>query len=111
MELLEDLQHRLGLTYLFIAHDLSMVKHISDRVAVMYAGKIVELAESEELYSNPQHPYTKSLLSAIPIPDPKIESKKKRTLMEEQIEEDKYQLLQSELIEVSKGHWVAIPTN
>ncbi|WP_338653672.1 ABC transporter ATP-binding protein [Sporosarcina psychrophila] len=111
VELLEDLQHRLGLTYLFIAHDLSMVKHISDRVAVMYAGKIVELAESEELYSNPQHPYTKSLLSAIPIPDPKIESKKKRTLMEDQIEEDKYQLLQSELIEVSKGHWVAIPIN
>ncbi|MEK4405084.1 ABC transporter ATP-binding protein [Sporosarcina sp. FSL K6-6792] len=111
VELLEDLQHRLGLTYLFIAHDLSMVKHISDRVAVMYAGKIVELAESEELYSNPQHPYTKSLLSAIPIPDPKIESKKKRTLMEDQIEEDKYQLLQSELIEISKGHWVAIPIN
>jgi len=111
VELLEDLQHRLGLTYLFIAHDLSMVKHISDRVAVMYAGKIVELAESEELYSNPLHPYTKSLLSAIPIPDPKIESKKKRTLMEDQIEEDKYQLLQSELIEVSNGHWVAIPTN
>lgn len=111
VELLQDLQHRLGLTYLFIAHDLSMVKHISDRVAVMYAGKIVELAESEELYSNPQHPYTKSLLSAIPIPDPKIESKKKRTLMEDQIEEDKYQLLQSELIEVSKGHWVAIPIN
>lgn len=110
VELLEDLQHRLGLTYLFIAHDLSMVKHISDRVAVMYAGKIVELAESEELYSNPQHPYTKSLLAAIPIPDPKIESKKSRILMEEQTEEDKYQLLQSEFVEVSQGHWVAIPT-
>lgn len=107
--LLEDLQHRLGLTYLFIAHDLSMVKHISDRVAVMYAGKIVELAESEELYSNPQHDYTKSLLSAIPIPDPKIEAKKKRTLMEEQTDEDKYQLQQSELVEISKGHWVAMP--
>ncbi|MEH7009695.1 ABC transporter ATP-binding protein [Neobacillus niacini] len=107
--LLEDLQHRLGLTYLFIAHDLSMVKHISDRVAVMYAGKIVELAESEELYSNPQHEYTKSLLSAIPIPDPKIEAKKKRTLMEEQTDEDKYQLQQSELVEINKGHWVAMP--
>ncbi|MEH7252220.1 ABC transporter ATP-binding protein [Neobacillus niacini] len=107
--LLEDLQHRLGLTYLFIAHDLSMVKHISDRVAVMYAGKIVELAESEELYSNPQHAYTKSLLSAIPIPDPKIEAKKKRTLMEEQTDEDKYHLQQSELVEISKGHWVAMP--
>ncbi|MFC5464219.1 dipeptide ABC transporter ATP-binding protein [Lederbergia graminis] len=109
VDLLEDLQHRLGLTYLFIAHDLSMVKHISDRVAVMYAGKIVELAESEELYANPQHEYTKSLLAAIPIPDPKVEAKKKRVLMEEQTEEDKYQLKNSELVEVSKGHWVAIP--
>ena len=109
VELLEDLQHRLGLTYLFIAHDLSMVKHISDRVAVMYAGKIVELAESEELYSNPQHPYTKSLLAAIPIPDPRIESKKKRTLMEEHTEDDKYQLEHSKLVEVSEGHWVAMP--
>ncbi|MDF2068750.1 ABC transporter ATP-binding protein [Bacillus sp. Cr_A10] len=111
VELLEDLQHRLGLTYLFIAHDLSMVKHISDRVAVMYAGKIVELAESEELYSNPLHPYTKSLLAAIPIPDPKIEAKKKRSLMEENREIDRYQLSQSELVEVSKEHWVAIPKN
>lgn len=109
VDLLEDLQHRLGLTYLFIAHDLSMVKHISDRVAVMYAGKIVELAESEELYANPQHEYTQSLLAAIPIPDPKVEAKKKRVLMEEQTEEDKYQLRNSELVEVSKGHWVAIP--
>ncbi len=67
---LEDLQNDLGLTYLFIAHDLSMVKHISDRIAVMYLGAIVELAESNELYSNPRHPYTRSLLSAIPIPDP-----------------------------------------
>lgn len=109
VELLEDLQHRLGLTYLFIAHDLSMVKHISDRVAVMYAGKIVELAESEELYSNPQHPYTKSLLAAIPIPDPKVEAKKKRNLLEESNVEDRYQLKQSKLVEVSSGHWVAIP--
>ncbi|MFJ7969966.1 dipeptide ABC transporter ATP-binding protein [Psychrobacillus sp. NPDC096389] len=109
VELLEDLQHRLGLTYLFIAHDLSMVKHISDRVAVMYAGKIVELAESEELYANPQHPYTKSLLSAIPIPDPKVEAKKKRSLLEEDTNKDKYQLQNSELVEVSEGHWVAIP--
>ncbi|WP_342513410.1 ABC transporter ATP-binding protein [Sporosarcina sp. FSL K6-1522] len=109
--LLEDLQHRLGLTYLFIAHDLSMVKHISDRVAVMYAGKIVELAESEELYSNPQHAYTKSLLAAIPIPDPKIEAKKKRVLLEEQTGADKYNLQQSELVEISEGHWVAVPKN
>lgn len=109
VELLEDLQHRLGLTYLFIAHDLAMVKHISDRVAVMYAGKIVELAESEELYSNPQHPYTKSLLAAIPIPDPTIEAKKKRVLMKELTDEDPYQLKNSELVEVSEGHWVAVP--
>ncbi|WP_374019209.1 ABC transporter ATP-binding protein [Paenibacillus thiaminolyticus] len=109
VKLMEELQQRLGLTYLFIAHDLSMVKHISDRVAVMYRGKIVELAESEELYANPQHPYTKSLLAAIPVPDPKVEAAKKRVLMEEQTEADKYQLDQSELVEVTRGHWVAMP--
>lgn len=108
VKLLEELQHRLGLTYLFIAHDLSMVKHISDRVAVMYAGKIIELAESEELYANPQHEYTKTLLAAIPVPDPQIESKKKRVLLEEQTEGDKYNLEHSELVEVRKGHWVAV---
>ena len=70
VNMLEDLQSELGLTYLFIAHDLSMVKHISSRIAVMYLGSIVELAESGELYSNPQHPYTQSLLSSIPVPDP-----------------------------------------
>ncbi|QCT01770.1 ABC transporter related protein [Paenibacillus algicola] len=109
VKLLEELQQRLGLTYLFIAHDLSMVKHISDRVAVMYQGKIVELAESEELYANPQHEYTKSLLSAIPIPDPKIEAAKKRVLLEERTGEDKYNLEHSELVEVTPGHWVAVP--
>ncbi|MEK5058969.1 ABC transporter ATP-binding protein [Paenibacillus sp. FSL H7-0326] len=109
VKLLEELQHKLGLTYLFIAHDLSMVKHISDRVAVMYAGKIVELAESEELYSNPQHEYTKSLLAAIPVPDPKVEAQKTRRLLEEQTSEDRYNLRNSQLVEVSKGHFVAIP--
>ena len=76
VNLLIRLQRELGLTYLFIAHDLSMVKHISDRVGVMYMGHIVELASSNELYANPRHPYTKALLSAIPIPDPEKENSK-----------------------------------
>ncbi|KAF4325896.1 hypothetical protein G195_000528 [Phytophthora kernoviae 00238/432] len=113
VQLLEELQQRLGLTYLFIAHDLSMVKHISDRVAVMYNGKIVELAESEELYSNPQHAYTKALLSAIPVLDPAVEAVKKRhpvgeTPRETVEVEDRYNLEQSRWVEVKEGHWVAI---
>ncbi|WP_409370240.1 ABC transporter ATP-binding protein [Lysinibacillus sp. 38-6] len=108
VDLLKDLQQRLGLTYLFIAHDLSMVKHISDRVAVMYGGKIVELAESEELYANPQHPYTKMLLQSIPIPDPAIEKQKKRQVMtEEELMINRFNLDNTQLIEVSKDHWVA----
>ncbi len=81
VNLLEDLQDRFGLTYLFIAHDLSMVRHICDRVAVMYLGIMVELAERDELYENPLHPYSRALLSAVPIPDPKKERQRKRVIL------------------------------
>lgn len=81
VNLLEDLQARLGLTYLFIAHDLAMVKHISNRVAVMYLGKLVEIADSSVLYSNPCHPYTQALLSAIAVPDPAVQGRRDRILL------------------------------
>ena len=81
VNMLETLQDDMGLTYLFIAHDLSMVKHISDRIGVMYLGVLMEVCDSAELYKNPLHPYTKALLSAIPIPDPIETRKKKRTIL------------------------------
>lgn len=106
VNLMKKLQKEKGLTYLFIAHDLSMVKYISDRIGVMYKGKIVELAESEELYQNPLHAYTKSLLSAIPLPDPDTEKIRKRIKFDESLfwnGEGEEPILR----EVKEGHWVS----
>jgi peptide/nickel transport system ATP-binding protein/oligopeptide transport system ATP-binding protein len=85
INLLEELQERLSLTYLFIAHDLSVVRHISDRVAVMYLGKIVEITGRQELYDNPLHPYTRALLSAVPIPDPVVEGNRAPIILKGEI--------------------------
>lgn len=107
VELLEDLQKKLGLTYLFIAHDLSMVKRISDRVAVMYNGHLVELADSEDLFSNPIHPYTKKLLAAIPVPDPAYEATRQKSV--EEFDAATYDASATTFQEVSTRHWVAMP--
>ncbi|MBI2836498.1 MAG: ATP-binding cassette domain-containing protein [Chloroflexi bacterium] len=123
--LLERLREELGLTYMFIAHDLSVVRYISDRVAVMYLGKIMEITGSDELYGNPIHPYTQALLSAVPIPNPKIDRQRKRILLTGDVPspvnpppgcnfnprcfaaKPECKEAVPELREVTKGHWVA----
>ena len=105
INLLNDLRHELGLTILFIAHDLSVVKYFSDRIGVMYFGKMVELAPSDELFRNPLHPYTKSLLSAIPLPDPMYEKKRQRIVYNPLASHD-YSKEQPKMHEVKPGHFV-----
>ena len=105
INLLNDLRDRLGLTILFIAHDLSVVKYFSDRIGVMYFGKMVELADSDELFKNPLHPYTKSLLSAIPLPDPVYEKQRTRVTYNPLAEHD-YSVDKPTFREISPGHFV-----
>jgi len=105
INLLNDLRDRLGLTILFIAHDLSVVKYFSDRIGVMYFGKMVELADSDELFKNPLHPYTKSLLSAIPLPDPVYEKQRVRVTYNPLAEHD-YSVNQPSFREITPGHFV-----
>ena len=105
INLLDDLRHKMGLTVMFIAHDLSVVKYFSDRIGVMYFGKLVELADADELFEHPLHPYTRSLLSAIPVPDPEFEKKRKR-ITYVPLKEHDYSVDLPSLKEVAPGHFV-----
>lgn len=125
INLFEELQERFNLTYLFIAHDLSVVRHIADRIAVMYLGHLVEIAPAEELYANPMHPYTQALLSAVPIPDPRIEATRQRIILKGEIPSplnppvgcvfhprcpimtDSCTAAMPEFLELAPDHWVA----
>ena len=103
VNLMQKLQHEQGLTYLFIAHDLSMVKYISDRIGVMHWGKLLEVGPADEIYHNPIHPYTKSLLSAIPEPDPERERKRQHLIYDSSIENDGEN---RQMYEIQPGHFV-----
>ena len=105
INLLNDLREKFGLTLLFIAHDLSVVKYFSDRIGVMYYGKMVEMASSDELFLNPLHPYTRSLLSAIPLPDPVYEKQRQRIVYNPLAEHD-YSQQQPTFREIKPGHFV-----
>jgi oligopeptide/dipeptide ABC transporter ATP-binding protein len=125
INLLEELQEKLGLTYLFIAHDLAVVRHISDRVAVMYVGKLVVVTDRDSLYENPLHPYTRALLSAVPVPDPVVERKRQRMILVGDVPspvnpptgcrfnprcpwaEENCRVDEPPLAEVKPGHWAA----
>lgn len=110
INLLNDLREKMGLTILFIAHDLSVVKYFSDRIGVMYFGKLVELADSDELFAHPLHPYTKSLLSAIPLPDPHYEKRRRRVKYNPVLDHD-YADEEPELREITPGHFVRCSMN
>lgn len=105
INLLNDLREQFGITIMFIAHDLSVIKYFSDRIGVMYFGNLVELASSDELFKNPLHPYTKSLLSAVPLPDPRYEKNRTRTKYNPAVDHD-YSEEQPELVEIKPGHFV-----
>ena len=108
INLLNELRHKMGLTVLFIAHDLSVVKHFSDKMAVMYFGRMVEFAESQELFDHPMHPYTKSLLSAIPLPDPHYEKQRKRIIYTPELDSDNSE--PAKMREIRPGHLVLCTT-